>query len=301
MQNVSIIGVGRVGGALALALPENDFRVTDLVARNSQHADLIAAEIEPKPKVREKNDLTQFDADIVFITTQDSEIKKVVHELKEFKPQKETFVFHTSGSLSSDVLGKLSEVGYCVGSIHPLVSISDSRLGVERFRGAFFCVEGENRAVALAEEIARKLGGKSFSIDTENKALYHASAVTACGHLVALLDTAFRMFVKSGVDEDLSKEILMPLIRSTINNLENQTSSEALTGTFDRVDLETFERHIEAMKGSVADDDIRVYLRLGAQSLKLVEKDSKHTERLEQMKERLKLEESALRKAANGE
>ena len=42
------------------------------------------------------------------------------------------------------------------------------------------------KAVEAAKKIVDALGGKSFSIETKYKTLYHASAVTACGHLVAV-------------------------------------------------------------------------------------------------------------------
>ena len=277
-----------------MALPEDRYQIVNLVARNTEHASKISSEISAKPRVLSQSEFQKLEEDIIFITTQDVEIKDVARKLAEFKPQKETFVYHTSGSLSSSVMEELSGAGYCIGSIHPLVSISDSRIGSKRFRDAFFCVEGDDRAVELTNEIVDNLGGKSFSIETKNKALYHASAVTACGHLVALLDTAFRMFSKCGVDETQSKEILMPLIKSTLCNLEEQTSAEALTGTFDRVDIETFERHLETMKPKLSNDDINVYLRLGMQSLNLVEEDSANTERFLKMKRKLLAEEKSL-------
>ena len=57
----------------------------------------------------------------------------------------------------------------------------------------------------IAEKLVTDLGGKSFSIETKYKTLYHASAVTACGHLVALLDVAFEMLSKCGLDEENCK------------------------------------------------------------------------------------------------
>lgn len=294
MQSVSIIGIGRVGGALALALPKDKYQIINLVARSSENAQRISNQIASKPQVLKENDFGSLGEDIVLITTQDSEINGVAQNLAEFKPGKETVVFHTSGSLSSNVLEDLSDAGYFIGSLHPLVSISDSRLGAERIRDAFFSVEGDNNAVKCGNEIARSLGGKPFSIETRNKALYHASAVTACGHLVALLDTAFRMFSKCGLEEGQSKEILMPLIKGTILNLEEQSSKDALTGTFDRVDIETFERHLDVMKRELSVEDVSVYLRLGMQSLALAQEDSENIDRIREMKKKMLIADGAL-------
>ena len=78
--------------------------------------------------------------------------------------------------------------------MHPLVSVSDAFLGAERFAGVYFCIEGEAAAVAAATSLAISLGGKAFSIPTDSKPLYHAAAVTASGHLVAVTDAASRCF-----------------------------------------------------------------------------------------------------------
>ncbi|NNF00399.1 MAG: DUF2520 domain-containing protein [Pyrinomonadaceae bacterium] len=299
MQTVSIFGIGRVGGALALALPRNKYEIKNLVGRSLENARKISSEIDSGPNVLDENELAGLGEDIILITTGDSEISAVSKKLAELGPGRETVVLHTSGSLSSEVLRNQGNSDYHVGSLHPLVSISDSRLGPERMRDAYFAVEGDDSAVRIGNEIARDLGGKPFTVETKNKALYHASAVTACGHLVALLDTAFRMFSKCGGDEIQSKEILMPLIKSTISNLEDQNSADALTGTFARVDTETFQRHIEAMKGELSAEDRIVYLRLGLQSLGLVGEDPDNKGRISDMKEKILLEEKKLRKKVN--
>ena len=169
-MKVSIIGIGRLGGALAIALAKNGFEVENLVARKREGADKIAAVIEPPPKILSPNDFSEITSDVILITTQDFAIKNVAKNLARnlhVKP----FVFHTSGALSSNVLAKLKEIGCRVGSLHPLVSISDAVLGAGRFENAFFCVEGDDEAVKIAEQIIEILGGKSFSIESKYKTL----------------------------------------------------------------------------------------------------------------------------------
>ena len=162
------------------------------------------------------------------------------------------------------------------------VSISDAFLGKSRFKNAFFCVEGDEPSIEAAEKIVSKLGGKSFSIETKYKTLYHASAVTACGHLVAVIDTAIEMLSKCGLKAAESKEILLPLIESTIENLKTQTTGEALTGTFARADTKTFERHLEILENSVSGEALEIYLLLGERSLKLAERQGADEKRLEE-------------------
>src|SRR5437868_10489920 len=51
-----------------------------------------------------------------------------------FRSTPARIALHTSGALSSDALAPLSAAGFAVGSLHPLVSVSDARAGerVER-------------------------------------------------------------------------------------------------------------------------------------------------------------------------
>ncbi|MEJ7701476.1 MAG: Rossmann-like and DUF2520 domain-containing protein [Pyrinomonadaceae bacterium] len=267
MKSVSIIGVGRLGGALAIALARKKYNIENLFFKNKSKTD-ISQFINSQPVKLFENEYSQIASETIFITTRDSEIEKVADHLAK-KLRCLPFIFHTSGSLSSKNLKVLKAIGCKVGSVHPLASISDAVSGAEHFAGAYFCVEGDPEAVLAAEKLVRDLGGKSFSIETKYKALYHASAVTACGHLVALIDVAIEMLTKCGLKEAHAQEILMPLVKSTIENLNTQKPSEALTGTFARADVETFENHLQIMKKTVSKDVLEVYLQLGFRSLHL--------------------------------
>lgn len=273
MLSISIVGIGRVGGALARSLPTDKYTIADLIGRG---------------------DIAEISSDIIFITTQDGEIAAAANELAA-KVSGKPFVFHTSGSLASAVLDKLKNVGCKTGSIHPLVSISRAELGPERFRNAFFCVEGDKEAVEMGTQIVKDLGGMPFTIATEFKTLYHAAAVTACGHLVALLDAATEMMAKCGLTLEQSKEILMPLVLSTVQNLEHQTAAQALTGTFARADIETFTRHLTALNANVSEELLEIYLLLGERSLELAAKQGISSERIDTLRTKVLIAKSKLK------
>lgn len=293
-MNVSIIGAGRLGGALAIALSKKDFTIENLVARNSDAAEKIAGFITPKPNILAAEELSKITSELIFITTQDSEIGKVVELLKGNLSHK-PFVFHTSGALSSEILSELQTVGGRVGSIHPLISISDSIRGAAQLGDAYFCVEGEAEAVAVGREVVSKLGGNSFSVETEYKTLYHASAVAACGHLVALVDAAIEMLSKCGLNETEARKTLLPLIKSTVENLETQTTSASLTGTFARADVATFEKHLETLQKNVSAEILEIYLLLGARSVHLAEKQGADKANLAKISDKLLLAKTNLK------
>ena len=105
-MKISIIGIGRVGGALAIALAKNGFEIENLVTRKKEDAEKIAESIKSKVLT----EFSQISSDIVFITTQDFEIEKVAENLA-INLQNKPIVFHTSGALSSNVLQDLRTIG----------------------------------------------------------------------------------------------------------------------------------------------------------------------------------------------
>jgi predicted short-subunit dehydrogenase-like oxidoreductase (DUF2520 family) len=131
------------------------------------------------------------------------------------------------------------------------------------------------------------LGGQSFSIKTKDKVLYHASAVVACGHFVALFDIAIEMLTRCGLSSKEARQSLLPLVQSTVENLFISEPSKALTGTFSRADFTTTEKHLEAIKSSKLDEALKAYILLGLRSLELARQNGKDQKALNKIKELL--------------
>lgn len=294
MLSVSIVGLGRVGGALAITLPKDRYTVAQLVYRSDRFCDAVLSRLGGEAVATPITQLERISSDLVIITTQDFEIKNVVSALNG-KIANAKAIFQTSGSRPSTVLSPLSGGHTAIGSIHPLVSVPRPEMGPERFHGAYFCVEGEPAADRLGRDLVTALGGQPFSIDTKYKTLYHAAAVTACGHLVALFDAAVEMMTKCGLSDVESKSILLPLVASTVTNLGSESNASALTGTFARADSETLVSHLKALNENVSDELLEIYLLLGERSLELATKQGVNSERIEMMKAKVSIAKSKLK------
>jgi len=258
------------------------------------HSDAIKAKLGPGTAFVRSGEQGKISSDLVFITSQDFEIKNVVDALAPCLTGRST-VFHTSGSRSSQVLEPLRSSERHIGSFHPLVSITRPELGPERFRNAYFCVEGDSVAQACGRKVVEDLGGRPFSIDTRFKTLYHAAAVTACGHVVALFDAAVEMMSECGISKTEAKNILLPLVDSTISNLATQSNAAALTGTFARADTDTFTSHLATLNENVSDDLLEIYLLLGERSLELAARQGISHERIEMMRAKVAIAKSKLK------
>lgn len=264
---VSIIGTGRLGTALAIALAGEGYSIDALVARGGKSARCAAVLLDGSTRVLAVKQLAELRApELLIIATPDDQIAKVAEMLSKLDWTAST-VLHTSGALSASVLSPLRKKGWSTGSLHPLVSVSEPKAGARRLRGAFWSVEGDRRAVRLGKTIVRGLDGKSFSIASEKKPLYHAAAVMASGNVTALFDVATEMLADCGLTRRQAQGALMPLLASAVRNLEELDPARALTGTFARGDIETVKRHLASLKNNQT--ALEIYRLLGRRSLDL--------------------------------
>jgi predicted short-subunit dehydrogenase-like oxidoreductase (DUF2520 family) len=277
-SSVLIIGAGRLGTALAVALASQGYAIKALVARRLASA-RKAATLVRKTAPGDDNIATLTakqigslpQADLVLIAVADDQIANVAEDLTNLGFDRKPIVLHTSGALSSEVLSPLKAQGWSTGSLHPLISVPDKAAPL---RGAFWSVEGDGRAVRLAKTLVQDLGGTSFSIPTAEKPLYHAAAVMTSGSVTALFDVALEMLVSCGLTRKTARRVLQPLLTSTVHSLETKDPAAALTGTFSRGDVETVKRHLAALKQHKLADALDLYCRLGKRSLKLAKKQT---------------------------
>jgi predicted short-subunit dehydrogenase-like oxidoreductase (DUF2520 family) len=291
--SVAVVGAGRLGTALALALAACGHQINAVVARRKSHARRVARLFpHPRPHALAATELAALPhADLLVISTPDDQIAATAAQLARQTPAQrkrahaptdaartraratKRVALHTSGALSSAELSELRAAGFAVGSLHPLVSVSDARAGAQAFNGAFFCLEGDARAVSVARRIVRALGGHSLSIKPAHKTLYHAAAVLAAGHTVALFDLAAELLARCGVPTKQARRALAPLTASTLGNLlATHDPARALTGPFARGDAATVRRNLAAL--AALDDKLalQLYALLGARSVGLAQR-----------------------------
>src|ERR1051325_3271736 len=109
---VSIIGAGRLGTTLAVALARKGYPSRSLVARRLQSARRAAAFLDDKVQVLgAKQARSLRAADVFLITTPDDQIAGVAEELSRLILPK-AIALHTSGALSAEALAPLAGKGW---------------------------------------------------------------------------------------------------------------------------------------------------------------------------------------------
>jgi predicted short-subunit dehydrogenase-like oxidoreductase (DUF2520 family) len=266
--NLWVIGPGRVGLALASALDQAGAlgALTLVGPRGSRPPDhpLLRARSAP---VTFRSDLAlpRPSPDGVLITVPDAAIVDVAESLLSSVIPPGLPILHTSGALGSEVLGRLSQAGCAVGSIHPLLAIADPVRGADLLENAWFAIEGDTAAVRLARRIVDALGGSVLPVDAGAKPLYHAAAVFASNYVVALLATAERMAADAGAPPELARAALVGLARSAVDAVARVGPSDALTGPISRGDTRTVRMHRSRLSGH----DLALYSVLARATLEV--------------------------------
>jgi predicted short-subunit dehydrogenase-like oxidoreductase (DUF2520 family) len=274
---VVIIGPGRMGLALGSALRQQDV-VDRLVYFGRGYEAPPHPLFDPHPiggdvdsaaagaEYRGLPSAPPAGTQLVILAVPDAALPEVAHDLAAMGPAPPgCAALHLSGALSTDVLGPLHGAGYSLGSLHPLIAVADPWLSADRVLGAAFAVGGEPAAVAAAQRLVFALGGRPIVIPPALRPLYHAAAVVASNYLVAITGLATRLLGEAGVPQEDTLPALLPLLRGTLDNIEQLGVPAALTGPIARGDTDTIRLHLARLSAG----DRVLYCGLGMELLRM--------------------------------
>lgn len=211
MPSLRIIGLGRAGRSFQGALAAVGWDV-DGLARDADVSSAAAG------------------VDLVLICTPDAAVGEVAAAIEPG----EAVVAHVAGSLTTAILGDHARVG----SIHPLMSLPNAEVGADRLRSScWFAVAGDHPILAA---VVDALGGRSFGVPDQDRAVYHAAACVASNHLVALMGQVERLARSISVPP----EAYLNLAWQSLANVDSLGAPAALTGPAARGDHETIRRHL---------------------------------------------------------
>jgi predicted short-subunit dehydrogenase-like oxidoreductase (DUF2520 family) len=256
---VTIIGAGRMGQGLGLALKRRGYKV---VLLNRGPREVVA------PLVLHQGSRSEATAgaELVLLATPDDAIASVAAELAaERAISRDQVVLHLSGLLDRTALLPLEESGAGLGSFHPLQSVAEPGSAAERLKGAYVGVEGDERALIAAERLANTLRMVPVRIPAEAKPAYHAGAAFVANYTVALVGVAERLARSAGVPEEIASRIYLPLLGGAVANLTSLGPAASLTGAVRRGDVQTLQAHLDALSS----DDRKLYKTVGRAAVAL--------------------------------
>ncbi len=278
-KSLAIVGLGRVGTALAILLWRQGFHSLRVCDHNPAKVNNLKELIDGSIVACSTPAETVAGAELVFLAVQDRYISKVAISLAEAAQNTAVagcFFAHLSGSLTSAVLEPLAARDAITYSLHPLQSMADVEGAVKVLAGSYFSFEGDDRAFPVAQTLVAALGGNLIRLAASDKVLYHAAAVVSSNFFIALEEMAITMMTGIGVDADTARRMLLPLIRGSFENLERVSPVEALTGPIVRGDDQTVAAHLTALQDKFP-DYVSAYLLLAGLNVDLATQKGEFT------------------------
>jgi len=269
---VFVIGAGVVGTTLAAKLLRAGVPVSGLHGRQSDLSEVASALAGVLGSSGQLPEILS-ESEVVIISVRDARIPEIAQRLaSEKRLRKDQVVLHTSGVRpAAEMLAAAKPHVKGVGTLHPLIAVTDAPGTLENLKGATFGIEGDEAATRAAGRLVRKMGGRSLALTADTMSLYHAAAVIGSNYLVALADIARSLLVTAGVAEKEAMAALLPLMTSAVRNVAEVGLPSAMTGPVVRGDVNSIERHIAALEAK-APETLDLYRRLGREVLRIARK-----------------------------
>jgi predicted short-subunit dehydrogenase-like oxidoreductase (DUF2520 family) len=272
---VAIIGAGRAGRALALALTRAAVPVHVCVRRPTALPSPLECSLGPWNEVLGQSD-------VVLLAVPDDAIGDVATAIRD-AALTQAVVLHVSGLRDRSALAALEGRAKGLGSFHPLQTLAGDSEAAGRLRAAYAVLEGDAAAVEAGHGLASALGMEALVIEAAQKPRYHAAAVIASNYTVTLMAVAAKLAREAGVPAEAASRIFLPLLAGTVKNLELLGPASALTGPIRRGDVGSIDAHLAALSG----DDRRLYAVLGLSAVALAVEAGLDETRAEELVQRL--------------
>ena len=230
-MNITIIGSGNVGSALALSLNKSGHRLVEIAGRNKRSVTALAKKVKSVP-VTDLKKLSP--ADLFIICVFDQNIAAAASQI----PFTDIPVVHTSGATSMEVLKRFKSCGV----LYPVNTITK---GAISFAGTPFCINSNSsKLTGLLKSIVKDLQGKASIITDRQRFIIHLAAVFANNFSNALFQSAYTLLQK----EKLPFSILQPLIETTVANIKTNKPAAIQTGPALRGDAATMKKHLQLLE-----------------------------------------------------
>lgn len=242
IKTISIIGSGNVATHLGNALHGAGYDVLSVYSRQAGKAKKLADSLGAEACT----DLEKVHpADVAILAVPDTAVMWVAEKLSGAHG----CMVHVSGSTEMNILQPYAET---FGVFYPLQTFSAFR--PVDFKNIPVCVEGSSEEITEALiAMASDISGDARGMGSNQRLRVHLAAVFASNFVNYLNIEAADILEKAGV----SRDILYPLMKETLDKILVHHPKEAQTGPAKRKDHGTMGKHIDAL--NLAPDKQKVY------------------------------------------
>ncbi len=233
MKKITIVGAGNLGTHLANVLFKNGYTIVEIISQSENSAKNLALSLNTKWK---KNLNHLDDTDLIIVCVPDDKIYSVIEKIPNIP------IVHTSGSTSIDIFkDNFSEYGviYPIQTFNKNIQINFSEIPL--------CIEGnckkfERKILKLSNDISESVQ----LLDSKSREYLHIAAIFACNFTNHLFSISEDILNK----HNLSFDIIMPLIKKTIEKLETGNIKNLQTGPAKRKDIKVIKKHLMKIKNN---------------------------------------------------
>ena len=221
-MEIVLFGSGNVANNLGYMLYTNGNNVIEVYNKYKTSGIYLSEKLNAK-FVNSINDINK-NADLYIISVVDDYLEKLVSNLNI----NSGLVLHTSGSKNMECLNKFKNYGV----LYPLQTFSkDTKLNYKEI--PFLLEANTSENLNTLKEFTSKFSDNIFEIDSKKRKVVHTAAVFACNFTNYMLTISEDILSKN----DISFDILKPLIKETLNKALINKPSESQTGPAKRKDI----------------------------------------------------------------
>jgi predicted short-subunit dehydrogenase-like oxidoreductase (DUF2520 family) len=255
--NVGVVGAGRVGTALAVALSRAGHQITGASAVSDASKERVRRYLRGAPVLQPEEVIGA--ADLVLLTVPDDALPGLVRGLAATAaPMAGRLLVHASGRHGLAVLEPAVRLGALPLALHPVMTFTGRADDADRLVGVSFGVTAPPVLRPAAELLVMEMGGEPVFIAEADRDLYHAALAGAANHLVTQVVQAEDLLAKAGVGQPA--RMLAPLLSAALDNAL-RLGDAALTGPVARGDADTVAGHVAALRAE-APEALPAYLAL---------------------------------------
>ncbi len=236
IRSIVLLGAGNVAFHLGTAFKQAGLDVLQVYSRTMHSAKILAHTLGCQA-TNQLSELTP-GADIYIISVTDDAIADVVREF----PHHGSFLVHTSGSISIDVLSACTDR---YGVFYPLQTFSKG-ISID-YTSIPVCLESvqETDSTGL-ERFARLMTNSVHWVNSDKRRQLHIAAVFACN----FVNHMYAMAADVAGSAALPFELLRPLIRETARKALMAEPQTVQTGPARRKNHKVIETHLSLLSGS---------------------------------------------------
>ncbi len=232
-MTVTIIGTGNVAYHLGKRFVEKGVHIQQIIGRDANKNAWLASILNTGFETNYHKIKTH--SDVYIIAVNDNAIPSVASQLSQILDNQ--LVVHTSGSIPSTALQPYFKN---FGTFYPLQTFSlESQPDFDNI--PIFINATLLQYLSILKDLGEKISNKVYELEDEKRIVLHIAAVFVNNFTNQLFKMADDILEK----ENLSFDVLKPLIQETVNKIHHHAPIDMQTGPAKRGDLITIEKHLD--------------------------------------------------------